>query len=116
AVGPCLAGVAVCVGTHLAALLLGLGGSRALGFDRPDGIAVAFAGSQKTLPVSLFLFEAYYQGTYPLAVLSLLFSHVGQLVVDRFVAERLAGAGPGAAGDDRASRRPSESAETSVLP
>jgi sodium/bile acid cotransporter 7 len=87
--GPCLAAAAVCAGTHLAALFLGLGGSRALGFPRPDGIAVAFAGSQKTLPVSLFLFEVYYQEAYPLAVLPLIFYHVEQFILDTIVAERL---------------------------
>ena len=116
AAGPCLAAAAVCAGTHLAALFLGLGGSRALGFARPDGIAVAFAGSQKTLPVSLFLFEVYYQRTHPLAILPLVFYHVGQLVLDTFVAEQLAGQDPDAARDGRAGRCPPEATETPALP
>jgi sodium/bile acid cotransporter 7 len=89
--GPSLLAATLCGVIHLAALFLGLGGSRALGFARADGIAVAFAGSQKTLSVSLFLFEAYYQKMYPLAVLPLVFYHVGQFILDTFVAEHLAG-------------------------
>ncbi len=80
-----------CLAVHLAALSLGLYGGRMLGFDRGDCLAVAFAGSQKTLPVALYLYETYYVADYPLAVLSLALYHVGQLVVDTLVAERLAG-------------------------
>jgi sodium/bile acid cotransporter 7 len=82
--------VLVCVAVHLTALVVGLVGGRALGFARADGIAAAFAGSQKTLPVGLFLFEAYYKSEYPLAVVPLVLYHVGQLVIDTFVADRLA--------------------------
>jgi sodium/bile acid cotransporter 7 len=85
-----LAAALACVGTHLAALALGLWGGRALRFARADCIAVAFACSQKTLPVSLLLFEVYYQHEYALAVVPIAFYHVGQLVVDTFIAERLA--------------------------
>ncbi len=81
---------AACVGVHLAALGGGLWGSRRLGFDRPSQMAVAFAGSQKTLPVALLLFERYFQATYPLAVLPLVFYHFGQLLVDTFIADALA--------------------------
>jgi sodium/bile acid cotransporter 7 len=80
----------LCVGLHLTALIAGLGCGRALGFDRPSCIAFAFAGSQKTLPVALLLFETYFKDTYPLAVLPILFYPVGQLVVDTFIAEQLA--------------------------
>jgi sodium/bile acid cotransporter 7 len=82
-----------CAGTHLAALGLGLWGGRALGFARADCVAVAFACSQKSLPVGLSLFQVYYQADYPLAVLPLAFYHVGQLVMDTFIAERLTVAG-----------------------
>jgi hypothetical protein len=41
------------------------------------------------------LFERYYRDAFPLAVGPLLFYHVGQLIVDTFIAERLkAGASP----------------------
>ena len=88
-----LATAAVAVGLHLAALALGLGGARALGLPRPDGIAAAFAGSQKTLPVALFLYGAYYEARYPLAVVAVVFYHAGQLLADTLVAEWLAGPG-----------------------
>jgi sodium/bile acid cotransporter 7 len=79
-----------CLVTHLAALFVGLAGGRALGFAPADGIAAAFAGSQKTLPVGLFLFESYYKTEYPLAVVPLVLYHLGQLVADTFVADHLA--------------------------
>jgi sodium/bile acid cotransporter 7 len=82
---------AVALGLHLSALSLALGGARALRLPRPDGIAAAFAGSQKTLPVALFLFAAYYEARYPLAVVAVVFYHVGQLLADTLVAEWLAG-------------------------
>jgi sodium/bile acid cotransporter 7 len=86
----------MCVGTHLLALGAGLWSSKGLGFDRPRQIAVAFACSQKTLPVALFLFEGYFKESHPLAVVPLLFYHVGQLVVDTFIADALAGPRPAA--------------------
>jgi sodium/bile acid cotransporter 7 len=75
---------------HLAALACGLGGARALGFDAPAQAAVAFASSQKTLPVALLLFERYFQAAHPLAILPLALYHFGQLIVDTFIAEALA--------------------------
>lgn len=87
-VGILLATLAVCLGTHLAALAVGFWSSRLLGIDRADRIAVAFAGSQKTLPVSLYLFDVYFSA-YPLAVLPMVFFHVGQLVLDTFIADLL---------------------------
>jgi sodium/bile acid cotransporter 7 len=89
--GAFAATAAACVATHLAGLLLGLGSSRALGFARADAVAVAFGCSQKTLPVGLYLFEAYYSRDYPLAVVPLVVYHVGQLVVDTVIADWLAG-------------------------
>jgi sodium/bile acid cotransporter 7 len=79
-----------CLAVHLAGVALGLWGGRALGFAPADCAAVAFAGSQKTLPVGLFLVGAYYHD-YPLAALPLLLYHVGQLVADTFIADALAG-------------------------
>jgi sodium/bile acid cotransporter 7 len=103
AAGPLLAAAGLCVATHLAALAAGLWGARALRFDRPSRVAVAFACSQKSLPVGLFLFDAYFKDLYPLAVVPMVFYHVGQLVVDTFIADALAGPAPGltAAGPGR---------------
>jgi sodium/bile acid cotransporter 7 len=80
----------VCIGIHLLALAAGLWSSKTLGFDRPNQIAVAFACSQKTLPVALFVFESHFREA-PLAVVPLVFYHGGQLFVDTFIAERMAG-------------------------
>jgi sodium/bile acid cotransporter 7 len=88
--GLVLSSTVVCLGVHLAALVLGFSGARALGFERGDCIAVAFASSQKTLPVALYLYQSYYATEYPLAVLSLALYHVGQLVADTLIADRLA--------------------------
>jgi sodium/bile acid cotransporter 7 len=82
---------AACLAVHLAGLFLGLAAGRLVGLDRPDRIAVGFAASQKTLPVGLLLFNAYYQADYPLAVLPLVVYHAGQLLADTLVADRLAG-------------------------
>jgi sodium/bile acid cotransporter 7 len=79
-----------CVGVHVSALLFGLWSSKLWGFDRPRQIAVAFACSQKTLPVALLLFERHFRTSYPLAVVPLAFYHLGQLIVDTFIADYLA--------------------------
>jgi sodium/bile acid cotransporter 7 len=76
--------------THIAALFFGYYSSHALGIDRPRRIAIAFSGSQKTLPVSVFLFDAYFQADFPLAVIPLLFFHVGQLLFDTMVSSHFA--------------------------
>jgi predicted Na+-dependent transporter len=78
------------VAVRLAGDPLGLCGGRALGLAAADRAAVAFAGSQKALPVALVPLAAYYRG-YPLAALPALLYHVGQLVADTFVADALAG-------------------------
>jgi sodium/bile acid cotransporter 7 len=83
--GLLLAVAAVCVGLHLAGLAGGLWGGRCLGFDRPRRIAVGIAGSQKTLPVSLMLFEAHFAG-YPLAGVPMVLYHFGQLIADTLLA------------------------------
>jgi sodium/bile acid cotransporter 7 len=85
-----LAMAGLCVGLHLTALAAGFWSGQALRFDRPSRIAIAFACSQKTLPVALLLFDTYFKDAHPLAVVPMVFYHVGQLVVDTFIAERLA--------------------------
>lgn len=88
-VGALLTTAVLSVAAHLAALFAGFWSARALRFDRGDGIAVAFACSQKTLPVSLYLYHAYFKQQYPLALVPVVFYHVGQLVVDTFIADWL---------------------------
>jgi len=79
---------ATAMGLHLAALLGGFAISGSLGLDRRRAIAVGFCGSQKTLPVSLALFDQYFKHDYPLAMAPLVFFHFGQLLLDTIVAER----------------------------
>ena len=81
--------VFLCVGVHLTALSIGFWSSRLVHSDRAGQIAVAFSCSQKTLPVSLYLFDVYFKETYPLAVVPLLAYHVGQLLVDTVIADLL---------------------------
>jgi sodium/bile acid cotransporter 7 len=97
AAGPLLAAAAACLVVHLAGLAVGFWSSRGLRFDRPSQVAVAFACSQKTLPVALFLFETYFRGAHPLAVVPLVVYHVGQLIVDTFIADAMARTEPPAA-------------------
>ncbi len=83
-----IAAITLPIGLHLLTLFGGHASSGWLGFDRPRRVAIAFACSQKTLPVSLLLFQRYYQDLFPLAILPLLFYHVGQLIFDTFLAAR----------------------------
>src|SRR5205823_2529087 len=92
--GALLLAAGLCVGTHLTALFGGLWSSRGLRFDRPSQIAVAFACSQKTLPVALYLFDRYFKEAHPLSLVPLVFYHVGQLVVDTLLADWLAARSP----------------------
>lgn len=82
------AGLAMAV--HLTALFFGFLSAGWLGIDRSRRIAIAFSGSQKTLPISMYLFEGHFQDQYPLAVIPLLFFHVGQLLFDTVIAGRWA--------------------------
>jgi len=87
--GVLLATGGLCLGNHLLALYGGIWSGRLFGCDRAAQIAIGFAGSQKTLPVSLALLELYYPA-YPLAVVPMLLYHAGQLIVDTFIADQWA--------------------------
>jgi sodium/bile acid cotransporter 7 len=91
--GLILATGGACVGLHVVAVGLAMGGGRLARMGRDEQIAVAFAGSQKTLPIGLFLFETYYRADYPLAVLPMLFYHAGQLLVDTIIADAVVARG-----------------------
>jgi sodium/bile acid cotransporter 7 len=68
---------------HLALLLFGWLLSQALWIPRPDAIAVAFSGSQKTLMVGAYVALA----VGPLAILPMVAYHAVQLIVDTLVAD-----------------------------
>jgi sodium/bile acid cotransporter 7 len=84
-----LGGIVLALSLHLLAVAGGLFTSRWLGFDRAQQLAVAFASSQKTLPVSLVLYEQYFKQDFPYAVIPILSYHVGQLLLDTVIARRL---------------------------
>ncbi len=77
------------IGLHLSALVVGLWTSRGLGLDRPRQIAVAFAASQKTMPVAILLLDKYFRQDFPFAVAPILIYHVGQLILDTAIARWL---------------------------
>jgi sodium/bile acid cotransporter 7 len=81
--------IALAVVLHLFAVASGMLTGHWLGFARGRWIAIAFASSQKTLPVSLMLYEQYFKAQVPYAVMPLLFYHVGQLLLDTLIAQRL---------------------------
>ncbi|MBA2116457.1 hypothetical protein HOV93_36460 [Planctomycetes bacterium FF15] len=88
---PTLLSFAVMIGlvltVHMSALLLGVGISRQLHFPRSEEIAIAFAGSQKTLMIGLAIATEFYTAN-PLAILPMVAYHVGQLFLDTAVADR----------------------------
>ena len=82
--------VGAVVAIHSTILIIGYWLSAALRFSRADAIAVAFAGSQKTLMVGAYLALA----VGPLAILPMVAYHAAQLIIDTLVAERLRGHSP----------------------
>ncbi|MCY2962554.1 MAG: bile acid:sodium symporter [Planctomycetota bacterium] len=85
-----LVALASCAGTHLLVLVVGWYASRALGFTDGEAAAVAFSGSQKTLPIGLYIATATFGATYPFAMFPMLLYHTSQLFLDTAIASRLA--------------------------
>ena len=83
--------IAAVVLVHVIALFLGFGAGKAAGLVRADWIAVGVAGSQKTLMVGLYLATAYHDFFTGIAVLPMVAYHIGQLLLDTVVADRLRG-------------------------
>lgn len=77
--------IAVVSGLHLAGVATGVTLGRGFAFSRPDRIAVAIAGSQKTLMVGIYIAVEYFGGV---AILPMVAYHVGQLVIDTVLADR----------------------------
>lgn len=84
--GQILAMMALVAAVHVAAWFVGFLAADRIGLSRPDQIAVAFAGSQKTLMVGLAI-AIDFGG---LAVLPMVAYHVEQLLIDTVLADRLA--------------------------
>lgn len=81
--------MASCVGLHLFSLAVAWGGAHLARFPRPDRIGVAFAASQKTLPVGILIAtDPRMFGTdYPWAVYPMLVYHAAQLFLDTAIAD-----------------------------
>lgn len=73
---------AVCL-VHVVMLYTGVGIAKLLRFAREDQIAVAFAGSQKTLTVGLLVAIAL-----QVSILPMVWYHVSQLFIDTLIADR----------------------------
>ena len=76
-------------GIHLTVLAMGWFTSRALGIARPEATAVAFAGSQKTLPIGVYVATHAVAAPYPFAIFPMLLYHTSQLFLDTAIASRL---------------------------
>ena len=85
--------IALVLTIHLSMLAVGHLAGFWLGMSRPERIAVGFAGSQKTLLVGLTVAVEDY-GNFALAVLPMVAYHVGQLLVDTLIADRLQATAP----------------------
>jgi len=84
-----LIALASVAGIHLTVLTVGWFTSRALGFARPEATAVAFAGSQKTLPIGIYVATHAVAAPYPFAIFPMLLYHTSQLFLDTAIASRL---------------------------
>src|SRR5690606_39005274 len=75
---------------HLTAMWIGWQSGQVLGFTRPDRIAIAFAGSQKTLPIGLLVATDPSMAEFGFAVFPMLLYHASQLFLDTAVADQMA--------------------------
>lgn len=85
-----------CILLHCGALGGSLVVAKWFRFDLADQVAVAFAASQKTLPIGVYVAAAVSSAGAPLAVLPMLMYHASQLFIDTAVADHLAVAGASA--------------------
>lgn len=81
-----------CMLVHLAGLAGGLVLARSFGLRPADRAPVAFAGSQKTLPIGLYISTApaMFGASHPFALFPMLLYHASQLFLDTLIADRLA--------------------------
>lgn len=80
-----------CVAIHVGALWTGWSLARAAGGARSSAAAVAFAGSQKTLPIGIYVADLF-TDTLPFAMFPMLLYHASQLFLDTWLASRMAAA------------------------
>ena len=86
---------ASCILLHLLAMAAAWWGARAIGFAWDDRVAIAFASSQKTLPIGVYIASSFSDQNAALAVLPMLMYHASQLFIDTAVADRLVRVRPG---------------------
>ena len=87
-----------CIVLHLVAMAVGVLGARAMGEGRAEQIAVAFASSQKTLPIGLLIATdptmfgnpTFLETGLPFAMFPMMMYHASQLFIDTFIADRFA--------------------------
>jgi solute carrier family 10 (sodium/bile acid cotransporter), member 7 len=81
-----------CVLIHVVALVVGRWLARQTGSPPGDATAVGFAGSQKTLPIGLYIATdpQLFGQAYPFALFPMLLYHTSQLFIDTWFASRLA--------------------------
>lgn len=108
-----------CVALHLMAMQVAVWISRLMGmsdFDRP---AIAFASSQKTLPIGVMLArELATAANVPFAVFPMLMFHASQLIIDTAIANRMShstkAVPDGGADDCNSDPRPSQGGKNST--
>ena len=88
-----------CIGLHLVAMTVAWFGGGLFGFERKDRIGASIAGSQKTLPIGVYLatdentfggLEVVNGMPVPFAVFPMLMFHASQLFIDTIIADRMA--------------------------
>ncbi|SFH62012.1 bile acid:sodium symporter family protein [Planctomicrobium piriforme] len=87
--GPALIVWASCILLHLLGLLIAIAGGRAFRFPREDIVGSAFAASQKTLPIGLFVAASVAGSDAPFTMVPILMFHASQLVLDTLIADPL---------------------------
>lgn len=78
-----------CIALHLMGMWMAWMGCRTFQFSREDSIAVAFASSQKTLPVGILVANMF-ASVAPFATFPMLMYHASQLFSDTVIAGRFA--------------------------
>lgn len=78
----------ITIAVHAAAAALCWSLGRALGWNREDRTALLFCGSQKTLPAALYVSSEFLPG-FGLVPIPCVLYHVGQLVLDSWLVERI---------------------------
>jgi predicted Na+-dependent transporter len=100
-----------CIALHGTGVACGWYGSRALRLPREDVIAVAIAGSQKTLPIGLMIVATpgLLTAPAPFVTFPLLVFHACQLLMDSALAERWAASPASQSSQSAESEKPASS-------